>query len=160
MVVASEDIGRKAAGEETSVARIAARLSSEYVLRVLKLIADLHDGDILAAIITQAIIGANTAHLDTRDGDGARFAGAPPPDELRRPISVLALSRSLGMPFETTRRYVSRLVESGRAQRVKGGVIVPASVLHDPISGQAAETNLLYLRRLCRNLAAAGVAVT
>lgn len=138
-------------------ARLVARLSSQYLLRALKLVAEAYDGEILTAIVAQSIVAANTAHLDARDGQGASYAGRPPPDELRKPVSVLAIAGSLGLPFETTRRHVNKLVAAGRCVRVKGGVIVPASVLDHPRSAKAAETNLAYVRRFLRELKAAGV---
>ena len=144
---------------ETDVARLVGRFSSEYMLRLLQLLTELHGGDLMTAIITQAIIAANTAHLDTRTADGPRYASLAqaPPDAVRRPISVLALSRSLGLPFETTRRHVNRLVAAGRCVRMKGGVIVPASALQHPKSNEATLTNLAYVRRFIRALKAAGV---
>ncbi|MFI4933219.1 MAG: hypothetical protein ACHP7N_01245 [Caulobacterales bacterium] len=139
--------------------RVVARLSSEYVLRALRLLGDLQGGDILAGIISQAIVAANTAHLDLGAGR-SNYAGVDdtPPDELRKPISVLALSGSLGLPFETTRRYVNKLLKSGRCKRVKGGLIVPASMLNDSAWIAAGQANLINVRRLMRNLRSAGVA--
>lgn len=144
-------------GEDT--ARLVARLSSEYVLRVLKLLTDFHGADMLTAILAQAIIAANTAHLDQRNGEGPRYAGLAqaPPDALRRPISVLALSQSMGLPFETTRRHVNKLVKAGRCVRVRGGVIVPAEVLEDPKTSEATLANVVNVRRFVRALKAAGV---
>jgi len=142
------------------IARLVARIASEYLLRVLKLLAETHDADLITAIVAQAIIAANTAHLDARMGEGPRFAAMAhaPPDEVRRPISVLALSHSLGMPFETTRRHVNKLVAAGRCVRLKGGVIVPTSALEHPVTVEATRTHLTYVRRLLRALKAAGVA--
>ncbi len=146
-----------AEGDET--ARQAARITSAFVLRALKLITDLHEGDMLTAIVAQAIIAANTSHLDMRTGDGPRFAGlaAAPPDEARRPVSVLALSKSLGLPFETTRRHVKKLVEAGRCARVHGGVIVPTSAIEHPAVIAATRTHATYVRGMLRALKAAGV---
>ncbi len=47
------------------------------------------------------------------------------PDALRRPVSVLAASASLNIPYETLRRMFARMVRSGRLVRVKDGFIVP-----------------------------------
>jgi hypothetical protein len=137
--------------------RVVTRLSSDYVLRAVRLLGDLHGGDILTGIISQAIVAANTAHLDP--GAGAKYDGVPdtPPDELRKPISVLALSGSLGLPFETTRRYVNKLLKSGGCRRVQGGVIVPASALEDPRAVAAAGANLVNVHRFLRSLKKAGV---
>jgi hypothetical protein len=144
-------------GEDT--ARLVARLSSEYVLRALKVLTEFHGADMVTAVLTQAIIAANTSHLDGRAGEGALYAGLEhtPPDAVRRPISVLALAQSMGLPFETTRRHVNKLVKAGRCVRVRGGVIVPASVLEHPRTREATMTNVANVRRFVRALKAAGV---
>jgi hypothetical protein len=139
--------------------RAAARISVNYVLRCLKLITDLHEGELLNAIICQAIIGANTRRLtSSADAEGLDFdATGLPPDAARKPISILALAGSLGLPFETTRRHVARLEAAGACKRVPGGVIVPTSALADQRFYEAAETNLAYVQALVRNLRRAGV---
>lgn len=138
--------------------RAVARLSSDYFLRALRLVADLHDGELITGIIFQAIIAANTAHLE-QTGEGARHAGndSVPPDDLRKPVSVLGVAGALGLPFETTRRHVNRLLASGRCKRVRGGVIVPQSALQDPAMSTAASANLANVRRFVRELRRAGV---
>lgn len=138
--------------------RVVARLSSDYFLRALRLMADLHDGELLTGIIFQAIVAANTAHLEQSDA-GARHAGnnSVPPDELRKPVSVLGVSGALGLPFETTRRHVNRLLASGRCERVRGGVIVPQSTLQGQAMSEAASHNLANVKRFVRELKRAGV---
>jgi DeoR/GlpR family transcriptional regulator of sugar metabolism len=68
------------------------------------------------------------------DASAHAFAVAEgtPPDEMRQPVSVYALAKSLSMPYETTRRYVARLVEEGLCIKVVGGILVPGSVLSTP----------------------------
>jgi len=141
------------------VSRAVARLSSEYVLRVLRLLGDLYGGDLLTAIIGQAIIAANTAHLVDGRSKEPRYAGTaePPPDELRRPVSVLALAESLGLPFETTRRHVNKLIAAGACKRVKGGVIVLASAIEGPRNTEATEQNLDYVLSFGRALRRIGL---
>ena len=135
-----------------------ARLSTNYVLRSLRLLADLHDGELMTGIVGQAIIAANTAHLDNAADPARRYAGRDlPPDEMRRPVSVLALSASLGLPFETTRRHVGKLVSAGACRRVRGGVIVPAAVLDNPKFLEAAETNLTHVLQFVRGLRRLGL---
>jgi len=142
----------------TDSARVAARLGSAYVLRTLALLAQLHGGDLLTAIIVLRINAANVAHFDAAGGQSA-FPGnaTPPPDSARRPISVTRLARSLGLPFETTRRYVNRLLESGICVRVKGGVLVPSQAVDGPGMIELRNINLANLRRLTHDLRKAGV---
>jgi len=138
--------------------RAVARLSSDYFLRTLALMSEFHDGDIIKAIVFQSIVAANTAHLEST-GDGARYTGvgAAPPDELRRPVSALAISQALGMPFETTRRYVNRLLAEGKCVRVRKGVIAPQAVVQSPEGSRLTTANFNNVRRFVRELKRAGV---
>jgi hypothetical protein len=144
--------------EDAAVARIVSRLSSEYVLRATQLLIEAY-GDIRTGLIAQTIVTANTAHLDTRGGDGWRYAAIDetPPDELRRPISIARLAESLGLPFETTRRHVQRLIDAGVCIRVERGLIVPRAVLEAPAAAGAALANVGYVRKFVRDLHAAGL---
>lgn len=139
-------------------ARTAMRLGSEYLLRSLKLLGDLLEGEMLTAVVALGLGQANVAHLDAPDSqDGYRDSASIPPDELRRPISVLALATSLGLPYETTRRHVEKLVRMEICERVKGGVIIPARAIDNDAHRQTIAAHLGYLRRLVRSLKAAGV---
>jgi hypothetical protein len=139
--------------------RIASRLSGEYIMRSLRLLTEWSGGDVLTVLVTMAVAQANTAHLDEGGGPGAAFAdtGTPPPDELRRPVSVLTVAAALGLPYETTRRHVQKMVNTGQCVRVKGGVIFSVRNLEGPAHEAMLRSNLANLRRLCRALRAAGV---
>jgi DeoR/GlpR family transcriptional regulator of sugar metabolism len=63
----------------------------------------------------------------------------------------------MGLPFETTRRHVNKLVQAGRCVRVRGGVIVPTQVLQHPKTNEATLANVTNVRRFLRALKAAGV---
>jgi hypothetical protein len=93
-------------------------------LRSLKMIGELAGGELLTGLVSLARVQANVAHLDRLAGGFAGIDTAPP-DELRRPVSVLALSSSLGLPYETIRRHVAKMVAAGQCVRVKGGVVAP-----------------------------------
>lgn len=151
-----ELIGKRAApGAPAEKPRLVARLTQEFLLRSLMAAAELHGGDIVRTIVCLTIIAANTSHLNASHGTTSRFDDMDnvPPDSERRPISVLALSKSLGMPFETTRRHVNALIAAGYCVRVSGGLIVPAAVI-----ASAENTRLLLFavanaRRFARDLA-------
>jgi hypothetical protein len=51
---------------DATVARIAARLSSEFFFRAAALISELADGDLMEGLILRSIIAANTNHFDGR----------------------------------------------------------------------------------------------
>jgi hypothetical protein len=138
-------------------ARLLGRLSTTYILRSLRELASLHDGDILLAVVTMEIVAANTAHLNA--GPEPRYTALDdvPPDEERRPVSALAIAGALGMPRETTRRHVKKLEAAGICKRVDGGFIVPASVLGGEAYGKAISANVVNLRMLVERLRDVGV---
>ena len=76
-------------------ARAAVRLSDDYFLRSVRLISDLFEGELLTAIVFRAIVAANIGHLEANPAEGAAYAGidTPPPDDLRRPVSILSVVR-------------------------------------------------------------------
>lgn len=145
------------AGREAIVARVAAILSAEFMLRVLQLLDDTY-GDIRAGIVAQTIVTANTAHLDVPGGEGWRYASLAqnPPDEFRRPISVARLAELLGFPYETMRVQVHRLIDGGVCLRSGGGLIVPQAVLEQPAVARSALANVGYVRKFKRDLHAVG----
>ncbi|THD61879.1 hypothetical protein [Phenylobacterium sp.] len=138
--------------------RLAARISADYLLRSLKMIGELANGELLTGLVNLALVQANVSHLD-RVSSGFDSLDSPPPDEVRRPVSILALSANLGLPYETTRRHVAKMVETGQCVRVKGGVIAPTAAVADPRRSEMLEVNLTNLRRLYRNLRAAGISL-
>ncbi|MDP2259388.1 MAG: hypothetical protein Q8J89_06705 [Caulobacter sp.] len=116
------------------VRRAAVRHGWSHVLRGISLAASLTDGDMVHGIILISIIHANTASLRLSNGDQAYDVGANLPDDsLRTPVSVYAIAKQLGLPYETVRRHVARLIDEGRCIRVggRGGIIVPASAISD-----------------------------
>lgn len=136
--------------------RLVARLSADYLLRSLKMIGELSNGELLTGLVNLALVQANVAHLD-RVSSGYDSIEKAPPDEMRRPVSVLALSAMLGLPYETTRRHVAKMLKTGECVRAKGGVVVPTAIVENPRRSEMLEANLVNLRRLVRGLRSAGV---
>lgn len=136
------------------LARAAVRLSADYLLRSLQLVIGLANGEVVTGLVAMAISQANVGHLA---GSTDEHQDAIPPDGVRRPVSVLSLSQSLGLPYETTRRHVEKLLKAGYCTRVKHGIIVPASSLDTEGHRQLRAANLTNLRRLYRGLRSAGV---
>jgi hypothetical protein len=147
------------AAADAAVGRIAARVTAEFFLRTAQLVGQRTGGDLIKALILRAIIAGNISHIDHDPANPGQFAAIDdvPPDELRRPISVLAVAGSLGLPYETTRRCVNKLVTEGLCIRVKGGVIAPATKHIEPEDLQGIRTNMANLRRLFAALKQAGV---
>ena len=139
--------------ERSAMPAVVTRQSAEYVVRAFRLLTDTY-GDIQSGIVAQSIVAANTAHLEALMGEGWRYAGLdqPPPDEVRRPVSVSELARSLGLPYETLRRQVRRLIQAGVCVRVAGGLVVPMAVLEQPAAVSAMLANVRYVREFVRIL--------
>jgi DNA-binding Lrp family transcriptional regulator len=136
-------------------ARSVARLSGDYVLRILRLLGDIY-GDIRRAIVAQTILTANTAHLDDRTARGSRYQGIDeaPPDAVRRPISTARLAESLGVAYETMRGQTRRLADAGICVLTRGGLVVPAAVEESPGAVRVALANVVYVRRFLHDLQA------
>jgi DNA-binding Lrp family transcriptional regulator len=137
--------------------RAVARVSSDYMLRIVDLLIT-HIGDVVRGLVFLGILRANTEHF--ADDERGSDAGGPAsflPDELRRPVTVAALSARLGIPHETVRRHAARLVEDRMCVRGRDGLIVPAHVLARPTFVRLMGDNNGYVRRTYAALARLGV---
>jgi hypothetical protein len=114
-------------------ARLAMRVGNAFVLDFARLSAALPGADLLDSIIGVAVIQANLPPVNWTDGEDAYAAFEdPPPDELRRPVSVHAVASSLRWPYETVRRRVAKLAAGGLFQITSQGVYAPRAVLTTP----------------------------
>ena len=101
----------------------------------------------IEALLVLAINQANIAPL-RRDPEARAKYGkldAAAPDEARRPVSINAVAASLGLPFETVRRRIRRLVAEGVCTEAAAGVIVPQRFL---LSGPYLQTVVAAHHRL------------
>lgn len=109
-----------------------AQLSIELILDVAKISRG--QGDLVDPLLLTAILEANQAGLRHEPqlmkvyGD----ARSALPDDLRRPISVNALAKSLRLPFETVRRRLRAFMDAGLCVRTAAGVYVPHAVVTSP----------------------------
>ncbi len=89
------------------------RLSLIFMLDIVDL-SDL-GGEPIDPLIISVISSASVAPIshDTRLEHAYATVEAPPPDDVRRPVSISAVARSAGLPFETVRRRIGHLVEAG-----------------------------------------------
>jgi len=143
--------------EGVALGRAVARTSSEFLLRSLTLITESMGMGMLPAIILLSIMQANVAHLD-RSADEPRYRGLGdlPPQELRRPVSVAAIADGLGLPYETARRHIEKLILAGWCVRMPHGVIVPSQNLTGEGHTTATLANVASVRRFLRELHAIG----
>jgi hypothetical protein len=125
------------------------RLSAgvDYALRLMRVYTDLVGGDPTTALVFIAAAQASTQHVNPK-GD-VRQNDTFIRDELRRPITLSALARSLGLPVETTRRHVVRLAKRGLVARTEGGgVIVTSQELDSPEVRAAVLANNVNVSKL------------
>ncbi len=98
-------------------------------------------GDLMKGLVYTAIWTANVKHVTNTAPAGIR---AVLPDSDRQPVSVLAISRSLRLPYETIRRHADALVQAGICVRVgRDGLRVPASFIEGITDGIALAYRLI-----------------
>lgn len=120
---------------------MAARLAGEFFVRGVEIVARAHGGDLLRGIIFTAIAVAN--------GEATPVSGGGS----RRPVSVMSIAHSIGVPYETTRRYVNMLVADGLCIRDgRRGVLVPESALLRPEMEIAYRETFASINRLASAL--------
>jgi DNA-binding Lrp family transcriptional regulator len=137
--------------------RVAARLANGFALDLAKLGG--LGRDILDALLLCAISQANVAQI-TRNPELQRLYATldqPPPDELRRPVSISAIANSLRIPFETARRRVVALAELGLIVTQPRGVIIPTAPLNSPVYRTGAMAHYELVRKLYFRLRGIGL---
>lgn len=130
--------------------RLYAFFIAEFMLRSAASVAPAFENDYEALVIFLAITTQNSQHLMLHRANRQAFASfrEPIPQELMRPVSRLSLARSTGLPRETVRRKVLRLIERGLVIEANGGLIVPAYVHDNPLYLEVLRPQEALLRRL------------
>jgi DNA-binding Lrp family transcriptional regulator len=139
--------------------RLVIRLSSDYLLRLAEPISR-HVGDLVTGLVLMDMIHANTQDLPDSEGgeaEGGWAAAGFVPDGLRKGVRPAALSERLGIPNETVRRHIQRLLDDDRCERKEDGFVVPARVLARPPFVRYMVDNQSHLHRLYAGLADFGV---
>ena len=113
--------------------RVIIRSMTEFLLQAVRAAGRPHDGDMIRTVVFATI---QTANLNAR-AFGGGDAGPPPElqallDGQLRPVSVNAIAKSFGIPYETTRRAAATLIDRGFCRRVSGGLIAPMAALNRP----------------------------
>ena len=106
--------------------RAVLRVTTLEILKALRSLAQLHDGDLFALLVFTSIWSANGEHLigDERY-TGLRTIG---PDSTSKPITDDQLQLSLGIPRDMLDRYVEMFIGDGLVERISGGLVVPGAV--------------------------------
>ena len=109
--------------EQTAIAVAATGL----LLTGLRSIRSYWDDDLMKGLVYTAIWTANVKLVTNTAPAGLR---AVLPDSDRQPVSVLAISRSLRLPYETIRRHADALLQEGICVRAGShGLTVPTSFI-------------------------------
>ncbi|TAJ71895.1 MAG: hypothetical protein EPO51_12310 [Phenylobacterium sp.] len=137
--------------------RVAARLANGFALDLAKLGG--FGRDVIDGLLMVAISQANVAQITRNAELQRRYAtlDQPPPDDMRRPVSISAIANSLRIPFETARRRISALVEAGVVRTAPRGVVIPAAPLNSPFYRIGAEANYGLVRALYFRLRGVGL---
>ena len=135
------------------------RMAIGAILRAVETVNREYGGDITAALVFASVVEANVGHLATSPDSTAALAtvGRLPPDEMRRPVTGVALAAALGIPNETVRRKIKGLIDQGALVRVDGGLIVPTEVMASDRMTRLTRASFLNLRRLFIQLRRIGV---
>ncbi len=133
----------------------------DYVVSIYSAILRGGDHDPLDALILCTVAVANVAHLNADKALSQTYGAIdqPEPMAIKRPVSRNAVALSLGLPYETARRRIEKLLDRGALLEVDGG-LVGANEKASPEMVQAmAEQNWTLLRRLVRTLRDHGVEI-
>lgn len=135
------------------------RITIGFVIEAGRIVAGLADGNLLRGLLLVAIVQANVSRLSSDREQSRQFSDYlnPPPDTVRRPISISALAQSLSLPYETVRRNVQHMIDEGLVSRTGRGVTVPSAVVMRPSTVTASLAANSLFRNFIRALAEAGL---
>ena len=110
------------------------RLGGVYLIERARFVARTIDRNFVTALVFLAITRANVGRITTCRDTASRYLalGQIPPDTSRVPVTVYALARDLGIPYETVRRHVGKLKAAGICDATADGVIIPGRVFQSP----------------------------
>lgn len=112
-------------------ALLVGRTYDRFILRWVESAIRDFDGDLRLMLVHTALLLANEQSVLQDARLNAFYGGStPPPEALRRPISINALAAMTGMPRETTRRFVARLEQRGFVDRTAGGMLAHMEGAH------------------------------
>ena len=147
-----------AARAPTPNARLIAYHVAEYILRSAETISQAFEHDYETAILFMAISNRNAQFAMEDPELRQRYASYsdPIPTEIATPISRMALARSTGLPRETVRRKVGKLIKKGWVIETKDGLRADYDLTKDPLYVQVIMSMAPNLRRLFTGLVSAG----
>jgi len=141
------------------VRRQVVRLCGIHSQISLRIASDAIDQDLVSTVMFLAISRHNLREVTREAQSSGAYSGLDeiPPNDLRRAVSVYALAKELGLPYETARRHATKLVAAGLCDRSDEGMVIPGQVYERGAMKAAVETNWQETRRFLQALAAHGV---
>lgn len=127
--------------------------SIDHFLSTAALMARAFDNDHTTMIVFMTILRASARHLNkTRSLRPEAISGVFP-DSLRRPVTIMAVSDMTGFPYETTRRHMLKLVDSGHCMRLGSReFIVSEDILRSGIFTRMAAENRPLLASFVKHI--------
>jgi DNA-binding Lrp family transcriptional regulator len=125
-------VGSPETDERRVLAWRVAAPTAAFILRVEE--ASRNNRDLVDGLLLAAIQAANVSVISSDPELQVRHAllTQPPPDDLRRPVSISAIAHSLRMPFETARRRVGRMAQAGTVIVTARGVLISRPAMVHP----------------------------
>lgn len=142
------------------VTRQVLRLTINMFLEAVAVLMARVNLDLIHTLLFLTVVQANVRHLMDDPEVAASYSGlqAIPPDRVRRPVSVYAVAREMGLPYETARRHVRKMTEVGLLARdADGGVWTPAALHARPESIAGTEITWNQIKTLLEQFAQIGV---
>lgn len=115
--------------------RLLSRLAGDYHVNTARRATTFMSRDIVTDMTILAITRANVREITASSKPVAHtydgVAGVPA-DALRIPVSVYAVAKDLGLPYENVRRRVKKLLDAGVCVTLNGGLVVPGATVVTP----------------------------
>jgi DNA-binding transcriptional ArsR family regulator len=123
----------------------------------LKTLHEFSGGDFVKGLVFTGIWTANVKHVTNTPAASDRRVLD---DSQRLPVSILAISNALRLPYETVRRHADMLLKEGQCVRVgRKGLVVPASTHRQGVNVGTMAAGYRTLMALLAELRNAGVKV-
>jgi hypothetical protein len=127
------------------------------LLTGLRTLHGVFGGDLVTGLVYTAIWTANVRHVTNTPAAGGRDILE---DSQRLPVSVLAISNALRLPYETVRRHADSLLKEGRCIRIgRRGLVAPSSYHRQRANVEAMVAGYHIVMTFLAELRKAGVKV-
>jgi len=146
--------------EGVDVRRQILRLTTNMFLEAVEILMARIGLDLIHTLLYITVIQANVRHISEDPDVAANYSGLRdiPPDDERRPVSVYAVAREMGLPYETARRHIRQMTDAGLLARDRNGGVWAPAALHSQADWVAgAEVSWGQVKRLVEAFGQLGV---